>query len=353
MPVPSIHSRTRSLSGQLSQLEHSTLLLFTSLNTLLTAVDSTLSYPVRRTTTTYLTLSAPPFIPPQSFWSFSSSTMSKTIQIESTSQFSALLSSSAIVVADFYADWCGPCRQIAPIYEQLSAQLSRPNKITFAKINTDQQVDLARSYGVKAMPTFMIFKNARRVEFIEGADPRRLSNAVKQLATEANKMEADESAGEGGSGSGNWLGQPEAKKDWVQSDTDEQLMLYIPFQCTLKIHSIHLTSLVPENTDDDESPSRPKLIKLYTNRPRVLGFDEAEDTQATQEVTLSEKDWDPKTGTAKVDLRLVKFQNVSSLVVFVVESEGDNEKVRLDRIRIIGETGEKRDGKIEKIASDE
>ncbi|EHY51984.1 Thioredoxin-like protein 1 [Exophiala dermatitidis] len=321
--------------------------------------------------------------------------MSKTIQIESTSQFSALLSSSAIVVADFYADWCGPCRQIAPIYEQLSAQLSRPNKITFAKINTDQQVDLARSYGVKAMPTFMIFKNARRVEFIEGADPRRLSNAVKQLATEANKMEADESAGEGGSGSGNWLGaelprgyddvtaqvdvlgmellnwdsefgnartlirgekprgQPEAKKDWVQSDTDEQLMLYIPFQCTLKIHSIQLTFLVPENTDDDESPSRPKLIKLYTNRPRVLGFDEAEDTQATQEITLSEKDWDPKTGTAKMDLRLVKFQNVSSLVVFVVESEGDNEKVRLDRIRIIGETGEKRDGKIEKIASDE
>lgn len=130
--------------------------------------------------------------------------MSKTVHIESTSQFSALLSSSAIVVADFYADWCGPCRQIAPIYEQLSAQLSRPNKITFAKINTDQQVDLARSYNVKAMPTFMIFKNARRVEFIEGADPRRLSEVVKQLANEANKMEADE-AGESSS-NGTWLG---------------------------------------------------------------------------------------------------------------------------------------------------
>ncbi len=130
--------------------------------------------------------------------------MSKTIHIESTSQFSALLSSSAIVVADFYADWCGPCRQIAPIYEQLSAQLSRPNKITFAKINTDEQVDLARSYGVKAMPTFMIFKNARRVEFIEGADPRRLSTVVKQLATEANKLESNE-GGESSSG-GSWLG---------------------------------------------------------------------------------------------------------------------------------------------------
>ncbi len=148
-------------------------------------------------------------------------------------------------------------------------------------------------------------------------------------------------------------GSAEAKQDWVESDTDEQLMLYIPFQSSLKIHSIHLTSL-PENAeDDDEAPSRPRTVKLYTNRPRVLGFDEAEDTQPTQEFTLSEKDWDPKTGTAKIDLRIVKFQNVSSMVLFVVESEGDNEKVRIDRIRIIGETGEKRDGKIEKIASDE
>jgi hypothetical protein len=129
-------------------------------------------------------------------------------------------------------------------------------------------------------------------------------------------------------------------------------MIYIPFQSTLKIHSIHLTSL-PTNIDDDEQPSRPKLIKIYTNRPRIMGFDEAEGTKAAQEVTLSEKDWDPKTGTAKIELRIVKFSNMSSIVLFVVESEGDNEKVRIDRIRIVGETGEKRDGKIEKIASDD
>jgi hypothetical protein len=51
-------------------------------------------------------------------------------------------------------------------------------------------------------------------------------------------------------------------------------------------------------------------------------------------------------------LRFVKFQNVTSLVLFVVESEGDNEKVRIDRIRIIGESGEKRGGKIEKISDE-
>ena len=134
---------------------------------------------------------------------YAQESMSKTVHIQSTSQFSALLSSSTIVVADFYADWCGPCRQIAPIYEQLSAQLSRPNQITFSKINTDEQQDLARSYGVRAMPTFMIFKNARQIDFIEGADPKRLSTAVKNLANEANRLETD---GSGSSNEGTWLG---------------------------------------------------------------------------------------------------------------------------------------------------
>ena len=141
-------------------------------------------------------------------------------------------------------------------------------------------------------------------------------------------------------------------KDYVESDTDEQLMLYIPFQSTLKVHTLHITS-VPTDTDDDEKPSRPKVLKIFTNRPQILSFDDGESMQATQDVTLEEKDWDPKTNTAKIELRFVKFQNVHSLVLFVQESEGDNEKVRIDRIRIVGESGEKRDGKIEKISHDD
>ena len=333
--------------------------------------------------------------------------MSKTVHIESTSHFSNLLASSSVVVADFYADWCGPCKQIAPIYEQLSAQLSRPNKITFTKINTDNQQELSRSYGVTAMPTFMIFKNAQRIESIQGADPRKLSAAVKKLADEANRVGMDD----GGETAGMWLGadlprgytditsqvdvtglellnwdssfgnsrtlfqrskpkgksteqfarakplteytgNQEEKSDWVESDTDEQLMLYVPFQSILKVHSLHITSQ-PLQSDDDEAPSRPKLVKVFANKPQILSFDEAEGMPATQEISLSEKDWNPKTNTAKIELRFVKFQNVTSLVLFVVESEGANEKVRIDRIRIVGESGEKRDGKIEKISADE
>lgn len=145
-----------------------------------------------------------------------------------------------------------------------------------------------------------------------------------------------------------------AKSTWVESDTDEQLMLYVPFQSTLKIHSLHITSLPPAS-DDSEACSRPTKIKIYTNRAHILGFDDAEDAVATQEVTLGKSDWDSKTGTAKIELRFVKFQNVSSLVIFVAENEvEDSEKTRLDRIRVIGETGEKRDpGKLEKVGDEE
>lgn len=131
-------------------------------------------------------------------------------------------------------------------------------------------------------------------------------------------------------------------------------MLYIPFQSTLKIHSLHITSLPPAS-DESEAPARPSRIKIYTNRAQILGFDDAEDIPATQEVTLGKGDWDSKTGTAKVELRFVKFQNVSSLVIFVVENDVEaSERTRLDRIRVIGETGEKRDpGKLEKVGDDE
>ncbi|KAI4259421.1 MAG: hypothetical protein LQ352_000729 [Teloschistes flavicans] len=147
----------------------------------------------------------------------------------------------------------------------------------------------------------------------------------------------------------------EVKKDWVESDTDEQLMLFIPFQSTLKVHTLHITSLCPSraSAEEDDPPMRPKTIQLYTNRAHILGFEEAEDIPATQSILLQPQDWDSTTGTAKFELRFVKFQNVSSLVVFVLDGDGEGEKVRIDRLRIIGERGEKRElGKLEKIGDE-
>ena len=259
------------------------------------------------------------------------------------------------------------------------------------------------------MPTFIVFENGRPVSTVRGADPRRLSEVVRKLATEATKTD-DSATGESSSGGGGvWLGASIPKgymdvtdqidlkgldllnlddqfgtarslfdsskpsslinnkgkgkgkeegggssPDWVESDTDEQMMLYVPFNSKIKIHSLHITSLPPSSDDDDDdAPMRPKTIRLYTNRPQVLGFDEAEDIPVVQAVEIKPGDWDSKTGTAKVDLRFVKFQNVTSLVVFFSDGDGTSDKLRLDRIRIFGEAGEKRDmGKLEKIGDE-
>lgn len=251
------------------------------------------------------------------------------------------------------------------------------------------------------MPTFIVFQNGRPTSTVRGADPRKLNEVVRKLAEEAGKDEgspAREDAGAGGVSGDTWAGasiprgyaditanhepqslellnrdsefgvprtllspgKPSAlkgkttganTKDWVESDTDEQLMLYLPFQSIVKVHSLQITSL--PSSDDDDAPMRPKTIKLYTNRSQVLGFDEAEDIPAVQTVTLRPEDYDAKTGTARIELRFVKFQSVTSLVVFFVDGDGDSDKLRVDRLRVIGEAGEKTQmGKLEKIGDE-
>ncbi|KAL2841276.1 PITH domain-containing protein [Aspergillus pseudoustus] len=333
--------------------------------------------------------------------------MAAPVHISSKEQFQSILTSSTFVVADFHAQWCGPCHAIAPVYDQLASQLSRPNHITFTKIDVDQQEDIAKAYGVTAMPTFIVFERGRVTNTIRGADPSKLSQVIRKLATEAGKStpSSAESPGEASSG-GSWTGAPAPKgyaditdeydvkslellnrdssfavartlldsgrpsalgngksgegaaADWVESDTDEQLMLFIPFKSTLKVHSLQITSLpsgeAAEDQDEDEVPLRPKTIRLYTNNPHVLGFDEAEDINPVQTVELKAEDWDAKTGTAKIDLRFVKFQSVFSLNIFIVDNEGGSEKTRVDRVRIFGEAGEKREmGKLEKIGDEQ
>ena len=136
-------------------------------------------------------------------------------------------------------------------------------------------------------------------------------------------------------------------KDWVESDIDEQLMLLVPFMSKLKIHTLLITSLPPK---EEDAPMRPKTIRIYSNPTHILDFDESENPPATQTISLDPRDWDETTGTAKVELRFVKFQNVTSLVIFVVDGEGEADRVRIDRIRVVGESGEKRDqGKLEKV----
>lgn len=84
-----------------------------------------------------------------------------------------------------------------------------------------------------------------------------------------------------------------------------------------------------------------------------MDFGEAEDAEPTQSIELGPNDWNAN-GTANIPLRFVKFQKTTTLIVFVQQGDGEAETVRLDRVRLIGDAGPKREmGTLQKVGDDE
>ena len=79
----------------------------------------------------------------------------KLKHIASAAELDTVMSSNTYVVVDFYADWCGPCKAIAPSYAALAKQHSITGVLAFAKVNVDHAKDAAARYRVSAMPTFL------------------------------------------------------------------------------------------------------------------------------------------------------------------------------------------------------
>ena len=82
-----------------------------------------------------------------------------------------VLGSDKPVLVDFWAEWCGPCRMIAPALEEIAADLG--DKVTIAKINIDENPDTPGKYGVRGIPTMLLFKNGQEVTRIQGAKPKK------------------------------------------------------------------------------------------------------------------------------------------------------------------------------------
>lgn len=206
-----------------------------------------------------------------------------------------------------YADWCGPCKAIAPLFQKLSETAAGVPSVRFAKVDTEAKRDVAAAYDVTALPTFIVFKDGQVLERIQGADPRKLQQAVTRLAghllsgggsSSSNNgggaaSASGSSSGNGNSGgaNGSWRGaslprgytditdqiepkgcellnaddnsgsvkvlfdgsKPSAlgekksdegkNKDWVESGEDDQLLLFMPFQSMLKLHTLQVFSL--------------------------------------------------------------------------------------------------------------
>ncbi|XP_014215988.1 thioredoxin-like protein 1 [Copidosoma floridanum] len=266
--------------------------------------------------------------------------MSLVREINDDAHFFTELQSSGtkLVVVDFTASWCGPCRKIKPVFEQLSTKYS---KAVFLKVDVDKCAETAAREGVSAMPTFFFYRNRTKLGQCQGADPTALETNIVRFYDSGEVDDASE-----GSVAGHMDLTPFIMKaqceclnesdehclahcltpdgGYLQSDCDEQLIISITFTQAVKVHSLKIKAPADKG---------PKTMKLFINQPRTIDFDMALSNTSIQDLELSVSDIEEGN---PVQLKYVKFQNVQNLQLFVKDNQTDSDTTQIDHLCIIG-----------------
>jgi thioredoxin 1 len=105
--------------------------------------------------------------------------MSKPVKVTDSTFDQDVINSQSPVLVDFWAEWCGPCKMIAPVLDELANEMA--GKLTIGKLDVDHNPDTAMAYGVMSIPTLLLFKNGEMVDRIVGFQPK--AQLKKRLET--------------------------------------------------------------------------------------------------------------------------------------------------------------------------
>ncbi|MCF8546753.1 MAG: thioredoxin [Microbacteriaceae bacterium] len=108
-----------------------------------------------------------------------------TVEFDKSAFEAAIVAEDSLVLVDFWAEWCGPCRQFGPIFERVS---DKHPDITFAKVDTDKEQELSAMAGIKSIPTLMMFRDGILLFNQAGAAPE---SALEDIIAQARTLDMD------------------------------------------------------------------------------------------------------------------------------------------------------------------